>query len=68
MNDCAFWIYIIAGWHREAVTETFYEQELQETQQQVFILERALKKKCNNFYVKWKGYDSSYNISIGKSE
>ena len=41
--------------------ETFYEKELQKTNQQEFRIEKVIKKKGGKLYVKWKGYDSSCN-------
>ena len=40
---------------------TFYEKELQKTNQQEFRIEKVIKKKGNKLYVKWKGYDNSFN-------
>ena len=40
----------------EPVQETFYEQELQLSAQEIFRIERVCKKKKNQVFVKWKGY------------
>ena len=34
---------------------TFYEKELQSTNQQEFRIEKVIKKKGDKLYVKWKG-------------
>ena len=39
----------------EPVQGTFYEQELQLSAQDIFRIDRVLKKKENQIYVKWKG-------------
>ena len=45
---------------------TFYEKELQKTNQIEFRIENVIKKKENKLYVKWKGYDNSFNSWIDK--
>ena len=45
---------------------TFYEKELQKTTQQEFRREKVIKKKGDKLYVKWKGYNSSFNSWIDK--
>ena len=44
----------------------FYEKELQKTNQEEFRIEKVIKKTGNKLYVKWKGYDSSFNSWIAK--
>ena len=39
---------------------TFYEQELQLSAQECFRIERVLKKKKNQVFVKWKGYSDAW--------
>ena len=34
--------------------------------QKEFRIEKVIKKKRNNLYVKWKGYDNSFNSYIDK--
>ena len=45
----------------DEITGTFYEKELQKTNQQEFRIEKAIEKKGDKSYVKWRGYDSSFN-------
>ena len=45
---------------------TFYENELQKTNQKEFRTEKVLKKKGDKLYVKWKDYDNSFNSWIDK--
>ena len=33
-----------------------------------FRIEKVLKKKGDKFYVKWKGYDNSFNSWIDKKD
>ena len=39
----------------EEIIETFYEKELQKTNQEEFRIEKIIKRKGNKLYVKWKG-------------
>ena len=48
----------------EEIIGTFYENELQKTNQKEFRIEKVLKKKGDKLYVKWKGYDNSFNSWI----
>ena len=53
--------YVINDLNGEEITGTFYEKELQDTNQQKFRKEKVMKKKGDKLYVKWKGYDNSFN-------
>ena len=41
-------------------------KKLQKTNQTKFRMEKLIKRKGDKLYVKWKGYDSSFNIWIDK--
>ena len=45
----------------EEIKGTFYEPELQKTEQQVFRIEKVLEKGEKQSRVKWKGYDERFN-------
>ena len=62
------WRYVISDFKGEEITGTFYEKELQKTNQQTFRIEKVIKKKGGKLYVKWKGYDSSFNSWIDKKD
>ena len=62
------WTYIINDLNGEEIVETFYEKKLQKTNQKQFGIEKVLKKKGDNLYVKWKGYDNSFNCWINKKD
>ena len=42
------------------------KKKLQKTDQKEFRMEKVIKKKGNKRYVKWKGYDNSFNSWIDK--
>ena len=49
------WTYVINDLNGEEITGTFYEKELQKTNQQEFKIEKILNRKGDKLYVKWKG-------------
>ena len=59
---------IFAIFSKLKIVGTFYEKELQKTNQKEFKVEMALKRKGGKLYVKWKGCDSSFNSWIDKKE
>ena len=58
---------VINDLNGEEITGTFYEKELQKTSQEEFKIERVIKRKGDKIYVKWKGYDNSFNSWIDKA-
>ena len=61
IKDTVTWTYVINNLNDEQITGTFYEKELQKIDQQEFRIEKVIKKKGGKLYVKWKGYDNSFN-------
>ena len=62
------WTYVINDLNGEEIIGTFYEKELQKTNQQEFRIEKVIKRKGDRLYVKWKGYDNSFNSWIDKKD
>ena len=62
------WTYVIDDLNDEEINGTFYEKELQKIDQQEFRKEKVIKKKVDKLYVKWKGYDNSFNNWIDKKD
>ena len=52
---------VINDLNGEEIIGTFYEKKLQKTDQKKFRIEKVLKKNGHQLYVKWKGYDNSFN-------
>ena len=50
----------------EEITGSFYEKELQKTNQREFRIEKVLKRKGDKLNFKWKGCDNSFNSWIKK--
>ena len=44
------------------------KKELQKTNQKEFRIEKVLKRKDDKLYVKWKGYNNSFNGQINKKD
>ena len=62
------WNYLINDLNDEEIKGSFYEKELQKTDQKELRIEKVIKKKGNKLYVKWKSYDNSFNSWINKKD
>ena len=52
------WKYVINDLNGGEITGTFYEKELQKTNQKEFRREKVIKRKVDKSYVKWKRHNS----------
>ena len=62
------WTYVLNDLNGDEITGTFYENELQKTNQKEFKREKVLQKKGDKLYVKWNGYDNSFNSWIDEKD
>ena len=62
------WTYLINDLNGKEIKGSFYEKELQKTDQKEFRIVKVIKKKGNKLYAKWKGYDNSFNSWINKKD
>ena len=62
------WTYVTNDLNGDEIIGTLYVKELQKTNQQELRIEKVIKKKGDKLYVKWKGYDSSFNSWIDKND
>ena len=60
------WTYVINDLNGEEIIGTFYEKEYQKTSQEEFRIEKVIRRKGDKLYVKWKGYDNSFNSLIDR--
>ena len=64
--------YTVNDLRGEPVKGTFYEEELQLSKQEVYRVERVLRKRkqngVNEAFVKWKGYGKEFNSWIPASD
>lgn len=49
------------------IQDTFYEQELQKVNQEVFRIEKIIKKEQDKSLVKWLGYPDSSNSQVNST-
>ena len=68
VKNTAPWTYVINDLNDEEIIETFYENESQKTNQKEFRMKKVLRKKGDKLYVKWKGYNNSFNSWIDKKD
>ena len=52
----------------EEIIGKIYKKELQKSNQQGFRIENVIKRKGDKLYVKWKGYNNSFNSWIDKKD
>ena len=62
------WTDVISDLNGQDIIGNFYEKELQKTNQEEFRIEKILKRKESKLYVKWKGYNNSFNSWIDKKD
>ena len=60
--------YVINDLNGEEIIGTFYQKKLQKTNQKKFKIEKVIKRKGHKLYVKWKGYNNSFNSCINKKD
>ena len=62
------WTYVISDLKGKEIVGTFYEKELQKTNQKEFRVEKVIMRNSNKLYGTWKGYNSSFNSWIVKKD
>ena len=62
------WTYVVSELNGELITGSFYKKELQKTNQEKLRIEKVRKRKGDKLYVKWKGYDNSFNSWIDQKK
>ena len=66
IKNAVSWTYFISDLKSQQIVGTFYEKELQKTNEKEFRTDRVIKRKSDKLYVKWKGYSSFVNSCIDK--
>ena len=66
IKNTVSWTYVISDLKGEEIVRTFYEKELQKSKE--FRVEKVIKRKVDKLYVKWKGYNSSFDSWIDKKD
>ena len=62
------WTFIISDLKGEETAGTFYERNCKKQNKKEFMLEKVIKRKGDKLYVKWKGYDDTFNSWIDRKE
>ena len=62
------WTYVINDLNGEEIAGSFYEKELQKTNQKEFRIEKVIKRKGDKLYVECKGYNNSFNSWIDRND
>ena len=60
--------YKIADLNGEEIKGTFYEPELQKTSQELFRIEKVIKRGETKSLVKWKGYSDDFNSWVDNKD
>ena len=60
--------YYLKDLNDEKLDGTFYEQELQKTILTLYVIEKIIKTKNDKLFVKWRGYNNSFNSWINKKD
>ena len=68
IKNTVSWTYVISDLNGEEIIDSFYEKELQKTNQKEFRIGKVIKRKGNKLYVKWKGYNNSFNSWIDRND
>ena len=50
VKNTMLWTYVIGDINGEEIVGTFYENELQKTNQKEFRIEKVINKKCDKLY------------------
>ena len=58
--------YVISHLKSKEIFWTFYKKEFQKANKKEFRIKKVNKRKDEKVYVKWKGYDNSFNSWIDK--
>ena len=58
IKNTVTWTYVINDLNCEEIIGTYYEKEVQKTNQKEFRIEKVIKRKGDKLYVKCKGYNN----------
>ena len=60
------WKHVIKDLNSNKIFGKFHKKELQKTNKTDFRVEKVIKRNGNKLYVKWQGYDNSFNSWFNK--
>ena len=56
-------MFVLSDLNGEEIVGTFYEKELQKTNEKEFRVEKVIKRKGDKLYIKWK--DCNIPLTVG---
>ena len=68
IKNTVLWTYVVSALNGQLITGSFYEKKLQKTSQEKLRIGKVLKRKSDKLYLKWKGYDNSFNSWINEKD
>ena len=60
--------YKLVDYNDEDIRASFYEQELQKATQEMFRIEKVIRRKRNKSLVKWLGYPNSFSSWVNNED
>ena len=63
VKNTVSWTYVINDLNGEEIVGTFYENELQKTNEKEFRIAKVVKRKGDKLYLKWK--ESIIRLIVG---
>ena len=61
VKSTVLWTYVNSDFKGKEIAEIFYKKQLEKTNRKEFRVEKLIKRKDDKLYLKWKGYDNSFN-------
>ena len=70
VKNTVLWTYVILDLKGEEIVlrKRFTKTNCKKTNQKEFRIEKVINRKGDKLYVKWKGYDNSFNSWIDKKD
>ena len=68
VKNTVTWAYVSSCLKGKEIVRTFYEKELQKSNRKEFRAEKVIRRKGDKLYIKWKGYDNSFNSCNDKKD
>ena len=62
------WAFVISDIKGEGAVRTFYQKKMQKANKKEFRVEKIIKRKSDQLYGKWKGYNNLLNSWIDKKD
>ena len=64
LRNTVQWTYVVNDINCEEIAGTFYKKELQKISKKEFRIDKAIRRKVDRLYLKWKGCEDSFSSWI----